>query len=377
MPIQRPRILHSAQMAGTGVVTPPNLNVRAQSLPNRNVIINGAMQVAQRATTVASIGTSSGYFTIDRFRLACNTGGRLTMSQDTSVPAGKGFGNSLKLDCTTADTSLAASELLTLNHRIEGQNLQGFAKGTSDAKSFAVSFYCKGNANATYVLEMQDKDNDRQISKTFNVTTSWAKVTLIFPPDTIGAFDNDNAESMQFQIWLTAGSTYTDGTINSNAWASTTNANRVGSGTTNFLDSTARTFFITGLQLEVGDTATEFEHESFERTLDKCRRYTFVMGGDGVYERYAVGYNQSSTQARCVTYYPTTMRANPTTSKTDPLIVASKDSPQTVNSISVDYNSKTVGHIQYNVSSGLSAGEGCHIVANNNANSRLTFDAEL
>ena len=299
------------------------------------------------------------------------------MTQDSSVPSGKGFANSLKLACTTTDSSLGADELVTLNHRIEGQNLQGFCKGTSDAKSFAVSFYCKGNASATYVLEMQDKDNDRQISKSFNVTTSWEKVTLIFPADTTGAFDDDNARSMQMQVWLNAGSTYTSGTINSNAWASTTNANRVGSGTTNFFDSTARTFFITGVQLEVGQNPTEFEHEPFERTLDKCRRYTYVMGGDGVYERYAVGYNQSSTQARCVTFYPTTMRANPTTTKTDPLIVASKDSPQTINSISVDYNSKTVGHIQYNVSSGLSTGEGCHIVANNNANARLTFDSEI
>ena len=240
---------------------------------NKNVIINGAMNVAQRNVSATGLGGSSGYFTIDRFRLACNTSGRLTMSQDSSVPSGKGFANSLKLACTTTDTSLGADELVTLNHRIEGQNLQGFSKGTSDAKPFAVSFYVKGNASATYVLEMQDNDNDRQISKSFNVTTDWTKVTLNFPADTTGAFDDDNAQSMQFQIWLNAGSTYTSGTINSSAWASTTNANRVGGGTTNFFDSTARTFFITGLQLEVGQNPTEFEHEPVERTFAKCQRY--------------------------------------------------------------------------------------------------------
>ena len=276
---------------------------------NRNVIINGAMNVAQRGTSSTGLGASSGYFTIDRFRLACNTSGRLTMSQDSSVPTGKGFANSLKLACTTTDTSLAADELLTLNHRIEGQNLQGFAKGTSDAKPFAVSFYCKGNASATYVLEMQDNDNDRQISKTFNVTTDWTKVTLNFPADTTGAFDDDNAQSMQFQIWLNAGSNYTSGTINSSAWASQTNANRVGGGTTNFFDSTARTFFITGLQLEVGQNPTEFEHEPFDTTLKKCQRYFQAWDNDG--EPVGAGLFYGSNQILGHMPFRKTMRASP------------------------------------------------------------------
>ena len=273
---------------------------------NRNVIINGAMNVAQRNVSATGLGASSGYFTIDRFRLACNTSGRLTMSQDSSVPSGKGFANSLKLACTTTDTSLGADELLTLNTKLEGQNLQGFSKGTSDAKPFAVSFYVKGNASATYVLEMQDNDNDRQISKSFNVTTDWTKVTLNFPADTTGAFDDDNAQSMQFQIWLNAGSTYTSGTINSSAWASTTNANRVGSGTTNFFDSTARTFFITGLQLEVGQNPTEFEHEPFERTLAKCQRYYQAA------TELTAGYGSGTDQyARGHYMFPVEMRAAP------------------------------------------------------------------
>ena len=273
---------------------------------NKNVIINGAMNVAQRNVSATGLGASSGYFTIDRFRLACNTSGRLTMSQDSSVPSGKGFANSLKLACTTTDTSLGADELVTLNHRIEGQNLQGFSKGTSDAKPFAVSFYVKGNASATYVLEMQDNDNDRQISKSFNVTTDWTKVTLNFPADTTGAFDDDNAQSMQFQIWLNAGSTYTSGTINSSAWASTTNANRVGGGTTNFFDSTARTFFITGLQLEVGQNPTEFEHEPFERTLAKCQRYYQAA------TELTAGYGSGTDQyARGHYMFPVEMRAAP------------------------------------------------------------------
>ena len=341
---------------------------------NRNIIINGAMNVAQRGTSQTGIA-SGGYYTLDRYKIQIsNTAGRLTMTQDSSAP--EGFANSMKLDCTTADTSIASDELLFIQHSIEGQNLQTLQKGTSSAVPVTASFYVKGNASATYTVELEDRDNTRYNSQEFPVTTDWVRISRTFVADTTGTLDDDNAESLRLNFWLHGGSNYTGGTHTDNVWHTTDNQ-RVGDGASSFFDSTDRTFFLTGVQLEVGQNPTEFEHEPFERTLDKCRRYAFVMGGDGVYERYAVGYNQSSTQARCVTFYPTTMRTTPTTTKTDPLIVAHRSTPQSVDSISVDYNSKTVGHIQYNVSSGLNAGEGCHIVANNNANARLTFDSEL
>ena len=241
---------------------------------NRNVIINGAMNVAQRGTSSTGIGASSGYFVCDRWRFSKGgdaSAGRFTMTQDSSAP--EGFANSMKLACTTTDTSIAADEFLFIGQRIEGQNMQTFAKGTSSAKPFAVSFYVKGNASATYVCELADQDNGRQISKTFNVTTDWTRVELNFPADTTGALDDDNAKSFELFFILHAGSNYTSGTINSSSWASSTDANRVGSGTTSFFDSTDRTFFITGVQLEVGQNPTEFEHEPFERTLEKCQRY--------------------------------------------------------------------------------------------------------
>ena len=241
---------------------------------NRNVIINGAMNVAQRGTSSTGLGASSGYFTVDRHILDfSNTAGRLTMSQDSSAPSG--FANSLKLACTTADTSIASDEQLRINTRIEGQNLQSFAKGTSDAKPFAVSFYVKGNASATYVCELYDNDNTRQVSKTFNVTTDWTRVELSFPADTTGAFDDDNALSFLLQIWLHAGSNFTSGTLNT-TWGSVTNANRA-VGISSFFDSTSRTFFITGLQLEVGQNPTEFEHEPYDVTLKKCYRYAQLL----------------------------------------------------------------------------------------------------
>jgi hypothetical protein len=191
------------------------------------------------------------------------------MTQDSSAPSG--FANSLKLACTTADTSIGAAELVSLSQIIEGQNVQAFAKGTSDAKPYAVSFWVKGNASATYVCELFDGDNTRHVCSTFSVTTDWTRVEITFPADTTGAFDDDNAASLYLQIFLHAGSNFSSGTLPS-AWAAKTNANRAVGGSS-FFDSTARTFFITGVQLEVGQNATEFEHEPYAVTLRKCQRY--------------------------------------------------------------------------------------------------------
>ena len=274
---------------------------------NRNVIINGAMQVAQRATSATGIGASTGYFTCDRwFFNVGSTAGRLTMTQDSSAPSG--FANSMKLACTTADTSIAAGEAALIMQRIEGQNLQAFAKGTSDAKPFAVSFYVKGNASATYACELFDRDNTRQASKLFNVTTDWTRVELTFDKDTTGAFADDNGTSLDLAIFLHAGSTFTSGTLNQ-TFASSTNANRA-VGISSFFDSTDRTFFITGVQLEVGQNPTEFEHEPFERTLEKCQRYFFKYATSG----YSLGAGIWYQANKILGYnkYPRTMRAAPT-----------------------------------------------------------------
>jgi len=274
----------------------------------RNIIINGAMQVAQRGTSSTGIGASAGYFTLDRFRIQpTSTAGRLTMEQVADVH--DGFANALKLTCTTADTSIAAGERVLLHQKIEGQDLQQLKKGTSDAEEFTVSFYVKGNANATYALEIYDLDNNRQISKTFSVTTSWNRVILTFPADTTGAYDDDNAASIQMSIFLHAGSTYTSGTLNSSAFAANNNANRA-VGISSFFDSTDRTFFLTGLQMEVGSQATPFEHRSYGEELALCQRYYFQE----IKNQYAAlcsGRTFNSKTPHFAYPFPVAMRALP------------------------------------------------------------------
>lgn len=342
---------------------------------NRNVVINGAMNVAQRGTSSTSVGASSGFFTCDRWAIdPSGTAGRLTMTQDSSAP--EGFANSIKLDCTTADTSIAAGEVLILQQRIEGQNLQTFAKGTSSAKPFAFSFYVKGNASATYVAEIYDNDNGRQISKTFSVTTDWTRVELTFPADTTGAFDDDNAVSVYLNIWLHGGSNFTSGTL-STTWSSVTQANRA-VGISSFFDSTDRTFFITGVQLEVGQNPTSFEHEPFERTLAKCQRYTFLVDNAPLKGTAS----EAALAARLGLLYPVEMRATPTvtitqTGGTSHFQVFDGSISKTFQSTQSSYNTNKLCEFDFVTESGLTVGNGCTTYQDSGRSSEFKFDAEL
>ena len=276
---------------------------------NRNIIINGAMQVAQRATSATNI-SSSAYHTVDRHKFTMgNTAGRLTMTQE-SITDLSGFAKAIKLDCTTADTSIASNEYAFIQHSLEGQDLQQLKKGTSDAEKVTLSFYVKGNASATYTVELEDGDNSRYNSQEFSVTSSWTRVVKTFVGDTTGTLDNDNAESIRISFWLHGGSNYTGGTHSSNTWHTTENQ-RLGDNQTSFFDSTDRTFFITGIQLEVGEQASDFQHRSFGEELALCQRYfqSFTDNGSGG------GYITNGTIISARFYgtfrYPKRMRAIP------------------------------------------------------------------
>jgi hypothetical protein len=283
----------------------------AGGITGKNLIINGAMQVAQRGTSATGVGASNGVFPcVDRMKVfAGNTAGRATVSQVADVH--DGFANALKFECTTADTSIATNEFFGVQYVIEGQDVQQLKKGTSDAESLTLSFYVKGNASATYTVEIRDLDNDRINTQTFAVTTFWNRISLTLIPDTTGAFDDDNAGSLQLSFWLHAGSTYTGGTFASNTWASRVQGNRVNSSQTSFFDSTSRTFFITGIQLEVGEQATPFEHRSYGDELARCQRY-YYSHADGATQSIGFGANYSSSLLTCQVHFPVTMRSSPT-----------------------------------------------------------------
>ena len=279
----------------------------AGDLGKRNMIINGNMEVAQRGTSQAV--TSGGYYTCDRWGIGLLSSGRFTMSQE-SITDLEGFGKALKLDCTTADTSIGSTELLTLNQKFEGQFIQKMQKGFSNAKATTLSFYVKGNASATYVVELYDTDNSRHISKTFSVTTSWNRVSLTFPGDTTGKITADNSRSLDMNIWLHAGSGYNSGSIQ-DSWGALNQAGRA-TGISSFFDSTDREFFITGVQFELGEVATPFEHETFGDNLARCQRYFFKPNTTNNFMGNLMAPDGNANDFIGSINFPVEMRASPT-----------------------------------------------------------------
>ena len=300
-------------MAITRIGKPAIADVRGVNF--RNIIINGGMDLAQRGT---SHTTASGY-TLDRWHLNDGTSGEFTVTQSTTVPTGQGFSSSYKLDCTTADASPSSSEYLIFNQRIEGQNLQYIKKGTSSAESLTLSFWVRSNKTGDYVAELRDADNTRNntIKYTISSADTWEKKTLTFAGDTSGALDNDNARSFDVNFWLLAGSNYTSGSFSSNTWSSITDANRAVGGT-NIADSTSNEWYVTGIQLETGSQASDFEFLPFHHQLNACQRYyyqTYDYGTafgtttyTGVPQRFTDG---QSDYTSLQIFHPVPMRSAP------------------------------------------------------------------
>ena len=241
----------------------------AEPYGNRNLLINGAMKVAQRNTSKASLSSTSVYSTCDRWLVEYGSSGTFTESQSSTSP--DGFSDSLKLDCTTAD---ASPNYLIIEQRLEGQDLQHLLKGTSSSKKTILSFHVRSNKTGTYQVNLRDIDNARIIGKTYTISSAntWEKKTITFDGDTSGALDNDNANSMQIEWWLAAGSTYNSGAVPT-AWEATANGDRAAGLNVAIGASTDDEFYLTGAQLEVGDVDTPFEHRSFGDELARCQRY--------------------------------------------------------------------------------------------------------
>jgi hypothetical protein len=283
----------------------------SSALSNRNLVINGAMTVSQRGTSEASVTSSQYADAPDRFKVEMNTAGTWTVSQSTTAPAG--FSNSYKFDCTTADGSLGAGDYIHLSHYFEGQNLQHLQKGSSAAQKVTLSFYVRSAKTGTYIVEFFDQDNNRSISKSYTIdaANTWEKKTITIDGDTSGALGNDNGASFGIFFFLAAGSNFSSGTLNT-SWGSRTIAN-IAVGQVNLADSTSNDWYITGVQLEVGDTATPFEHRSFGQELALCQRYFQTLGGATTNDVIASGFT-STANFFGYGHLNNTMRAAPTAS---------------------------------------------------------------
>ena len=252
------------------------------SAGRRNKVINGAMQFSQRTTSESGLSSSNTVRVLDRFQVRINSTGTWTVSQSTQSPPG--FAHSMRWQCTTADASLGASDFMYMAHRFEGKDVQDLAKGTSSAKPVTVSFWVRSTVTGSYSFRLVDNQNNRQIGQnyTVNQADTWEHKTMTFAGDTTGALTNDSSNRLSMMWWLAVGSNRTSGAIPT-SWETMTTADEAAGQTANIASSTSNNFFITGIQLEVGRNATEFEHRSYGEELALCQRY---------YQKKRIGYGR-------------------------------------------------------------------------------------
>jgi len=340
------------------------------ALSNRNLIINGDMKISQLGTSFT--GVTHGTYTLDRWELNEDSAAEFTITQSSETP--DGFGSSIKLDVTTADTSVGSADYVVFEQRIEGYNAQSFGSGTSNAKPHTVSFRVRSNVTGTYICELKYDTGGYEASQAYTIDAAdtWEYKVLVFPPQTLSAPANDNSAELRVSFWLLAGSNYTGGGTLSTQWTTTDNVRAVGQ--TNLVASTSNEIYFTGVQLEVGDTATPFEHRSYGEELAACQRYFQLYPKDTVVTGSC--YNNDPDW-----YFPFVfpeMRAAPTvTFSNNPLIFCNNENSATT-SVTSSSNNDNIKSIRLQAQSAAvgSAGQAGWLQLNA-ANSYFTLDAEL
>lgn len=259
-----------------------NTQIPAKGLsqPNqfRNIIINGDMSIAQRATSVSNITT--GFNTVDRWRYLAqgSATARFTQSQSTTVPSGQGFSHSLKMECTTADTDLSTNQHMYLYQGIERYFTKELLKGTSDAKQLTLSFWVRSNKTGTYTVTLYDNPNARHVASTYTIDTAdtWEKKIITYPADTSGTISVGNQFGIGLYFNLGLGTDRSDGTL-ATTWEAFDDGNWGAGQTVNLADSTSNEWYLTGVQLEISDVASEFNFIPYDISFQRCRRYFQVM----------------------------------------------------------------------------------------------------
>ena len=339
----------------------------------RNIIINGAMQVAQRATS----STSTGYATVDRIKVNTTNLDQLafTQSQSSTVPSGEGFSNSFKFEVTTQETALSSDEFANIQYRMEAQDLQSLAYGTSDAKKTTLSFWVRSSLTGKYSVLFYLTDDTRSNTQSFTISSAdtWEHKTITIDGDTTGVIDNDNGAGLNINFILAAGSDYA-GTPHS-GWGAYANTDDFAfSDQVNFIAQTG-TFYLTGLQFELGSQATPFEHRSFGEELQLCKRYFHKTGGTA-YCNIGTVTNYTSGAMLGPYKHPVEMRSAPSVTKSGDWAVLGGDTTVNQTAVSSDSNGK-VSEIGFSGGSGGTSGRSATLRFSNDANAYLHWDSEL
>ena len=358
---------------------------------NKNLIINGAMNIAQRSTSAVTVsdGSNEGYSTVDRFKVDFGSamGGALS-AQQVDTPAGNSeFGKSLKLQCTTVNSSAMGSgsnRFLSVAQYLEGLDLQHLAYGQADAKKLTCSFWVYTNKTGRYGFSLiaQDSGGSYDVwGSYFDVATAntWQKVTFTIEGNTSADIIATNTYGFLLDIYLSVGANRAG--VSDSQWQaySTARVSGVYTDYVDFLDSTSNIFYVTGVQLEIGEKATDFEHRTFADELAKCQRYFVIYKPEtsaGIAHAGFMNINvRTSTAIYGVVHYPVEMRLRPSIAKSGTITIYFAGTSSAMTSQAINGSTKHSAEVAFNISSGGSAGSGgwCRI----QSGAYFSFDAEL
>jgi len=341
----------------------------------RNIIINGAMQVAQRGDATGK--TSGAYYASDRFQTSLVSIGTWSIENVSDSPAA--FSNSHKLTCTTPTGTFSAGDFAYCRQKIEAQNLQQLDYGQSSAKTFTISFYVKSNKTGNASLEISQPDSSPTravaLQYTINTANTWEYKEITVVGDTSGVINNDNGTGLQLFWWLRSGSTYTGGS-HQTAWYERSNSDRNASNLD--VGSSADDYWqITGVQLEVGEQATPFEHRSYGEELQLCKRYYYRWSASGeTYGNLMMGNTMTTTTCRGVLNLPVTMRATPALTSNGTFRVYDNGDSRSVSGITISRGSNYHLFIQF-AGSSYTTNRMSEMGANNDSDAYIEFDSEL
>ena len=348
------------------------------------IIVNGDMAVAQRNTgTVAQADSSNeGYATVDRFQtqFANSAGGTITTSRDTTAPTG--FGQSMKLDVTSADTSVGSTHVVYTAQTVEAQVMRNSGWNyTSSSSYLTLSFQIRSSKTGTYCVFLYTNDGSAKMytaEYTVSSADTWEQKVIAIPGNSNLTFNNDNGNGVQIG-WTWACGTDRDGTAETWSDLAFATSNQV-----NFLDNTSNVAYLTGVQLEVGQftssTLPAFQQESFGDNLARCQRYYYNLdiGGSNT-ASLGVGAMYTSSNLYCGIDFPVTMRATPSadfSTGTDYFAFNRNSGTDTFDTLALSESSTTSAMLYGSDNMSGTAGHGGR-VRFNNSSARIAFTSEL
>ena len=348
----------------------------AGPLSNRNKIINGNMRIDQRNS--GSSVTADNSFAVDRFVFRTVGGGAITAQQSTTAPSG--FVNSYSITVSTADSSIASTDNYQLVHRIEGNNTADLMFGTYSAKTVTLSFWVRSSVTGTFggTLQNNAADSSYVFQYTINTADTWEYKTITVAGDTSGTWLTTNAAGVCVTWDLGSGTDF-EGTANS--WNAANK--RRASGNVQLIGQANATLFLTGVQLEVGEKATPFEHRSYSDELARCHRYYYKIGPSDGTDTFGPVFTDSATASYLNNVFPVPMRADPTaleqSGTASDYVVRTGGSSRTCSSVPVtdSTTNKYAYQVKFTVSSGQTTGHAGYVRSADVTTAFLAWSAEL